>query len=84
MRSKTTRLSGDGYEEARIRTRKVLKSLPPHLRKILVLREIEQLPMEEVAARLGLSRAAAERRWTRAIGLMTKRLAKIRPRNDGT
>ena len=33
--------------------------------------------MGEVARRLGLSRQAAEQRWTRAIVLMTERLAEM-------
>jgi DNA-directed RNA polymerase specialized sigma24 family protein len=57
------------------RTWAALQGLPASLRKILLLREVEQLPMEEVAARLRLSRVAAERRWIRAIVHMTERLA---------
>jgi RNA polymerase sigma factor (sigma-70 family) len=64
-------------EDAHARTLVALQSLPAPLRKILQLREVEGLPMEEAARRLGLSRQAAERRWTRAIVLMTKRLEKI-------
>jgi DNA-directed RNA polymerase specialized sigma24 family protein len=63
-------------EDTHARTLAALQSLPAPLRKILQLREIELLPMGEVARRLGLSRQAAERRWTRAIVLMTERLAK--------
>jgi RNA polymerase sigma factor (sigma-70 family) len=61
-------------------TQKALHNLPAHLRKILVLREIDRLPMEDVAARLGINRTEAERRWARAIELLTRRLAKRRPR----
>jgi DNA-directed RNA polymerase specialized sigma24 family protein len=62
-------------EDAHARTLAALHSLPAALRKILVLREVEGLPMEEVASRLRLSRPAAERRWMRAIVLMAERLA---------
>jgi RNA polymerase sigma factor (sigma-70 family) len=63
-------------DDAHTRTRAALQSLPAALRRILILREVEGLPMDEVARRLGLSRAAAERRWARAIVLLTERLAK--------
>jgi len=65
-------------EDTHARTLTALQSLPAPLRKILQLREVEGLPMGEVARRLGLSRQAAERRWTRAIVLMTERLAKTK------
>jgi DNA-directed RNA polymerase specialized sigma24 family protein len=61
---------------AQARTVAVLRRLPSRFKKILLLREVERLPMEEVARRLGLSRRAAERRWARAIVLMSERLAK--------
>jgi len=63
-------------EDRHARTWAVLQSLPARLRRILVLREVEGLPMGEAARRLGLSRAVAERRWMRAIVLMTERLEK--------
>jgi DNA-directed RNA polymerase specialized sigma24 family protein len=63
-------------EDAHARTWAALQSLPGPLKKILLLREVEGLQMGEVARRLGLSRRAAERRWARAIMLMTERLAK--------
>jgi DNA-directed RNA polymerase specialized sigma24 family protein len=61
-------------EDAQARTLAALRSLPGRFRKILVLREVEGLAMGEVARRLGLSRGAAERRWARAIVLMSERL----------
>ena len=67
----------DADEDAHARTRAALQSLPAALRRILILREVEGLPMEEAARRLGLSRAAAERRWARAIVLVTERLAEM-------
>ena len=53
-----------------------LQGLPTRYKRILLLREVERLPMSEVATRLRLSRAAAERRWMRAIVLMSERLAR--------
>jgi RNA polymerase sigma factor CnrH len=72
-----------GDEDAHARTLAALQSLPAPLRKILQLREVEGLQMEEVARRLGLSRQAAERRWTRAIVLMAERLEKTELSRDG-
>jgi DNA-directed RNA polymerase specialized sigma24 family protein len=65
-------------EDADARTWAALQSLPGPLRKILLLREVEGLAMGEAASRLGLSRAAAERRWARAIVLMAERLAEMK------
>jgi DNA-directed RNA polymerase specialized sigma24 family protein len=39
------------------------------------MREVDGLPMAEVAARLGLSRRAADQRWAQAIVLLCGRLA---------
>jgi DNA-directed RNA polymerase specialized sigma24 family protein len=64
-------------EDRHARTLAALQSLPARFRKILVLREVEGLAMGEAARRLGLSRHAAERRWARAVVLMSKRLAKV-------
>jgi DNA-directed RNA polymerase specialized sigma24 family protein len=56
------------------RTWAALNSLPRPLKEILLLREVERLPMPGVAMRLKISRATAERLWVRAIVLMTERL----------
>jgi DNA-directed RNA polymerase specialized sigma24 family protein len=69
-------MARDTGEDAQARTRAALESLPARFRRILLLREVEGLAMGEVARRLGLSRVAAERRWARAIVLMSERLAK--------
>jgi RNA polymerase sigma factor (sigma-70 family) len=73
-RSGANRFAAD--EDVAARTRAALESLPARFRKILVLHDVEGLPIEEVARRLGLSRAAAERRWARAIVLLSERLGK--------
>jgi RNA polymerase sigma factor (sigma-70 family) len=65
----------DGFEDAR--TWAALQSLPARLRRVIELREIEGLAMAEVARRLGVSRRAAERRWMRAIVLMSERLEEM-------
>jgi len=64
-------------EDRHARTRAALESLPARLGRILVLREVEWLAMGEAAKRLGLSRQAAERRWARAVVLMTERLGEV-------
>ena len=63
----------DAEEDVAARTLAALQSLPARFRKILVLREVEGLAMGEVARRLGLSRGAAERRWARAVVVMSER-----------
>lgn len=40
--------------------------VPPLLREMLVLRDLEQLPMQELASRMGISLAAAKSRLLRA------------------
>src|SRR5579871_5006246 len=40
--------------------------MPPILRTVLVLRDLEELPMDDVAARLGISLVAAKSRLMRA------------------
>lgn len=58
-----------------LETWNALKGLPKRLKEILVMREVDGLPMAEVAARLGLSRRAADQRWAQAIVLLCGRLA---------
>ena len=51
-----------------------IRRIPPMLRSALVLREIQELPMPEVAARLGISVAAAKSRLLRARAELRERL----------
>lgn len=44
-----------------------IANLPSKLRSVIELRHIEQLPVEEVALRLGISRHVAYRRWKAAL-----------------
>jgi RNA polymerase sigma factor (sigma-70 family) len=67
----------DGDEDRRAETQAALESLPARYRKILVLHDVEGLSMGEIARRLGVSRAAAERRWMRAIVLVAERLKRV-------
>lgn len=44
-----------------------LEGLPPDYREVIVLRNLERLPFEDVAARMGRSRPAVQMLWGRAI-----------------
>ena len=56
--------------------RKEISRIPPVLRNVMVLYDVDELPMPEVAARLGLSVAAAKSRLMRARVEMRARLSK--------
>ena len=53
-------------EDLRIDLVHALESLPPGYREIVVLRDLEQLTISEIAARLGIGREAAKSRLHRA------------------
>lgn len=53
-----------------------IKRIPPLLRHVFVLREVQQLPMPDVAERLGISVAAAKSRLLRARQEVRARLEK--------
>lgn len=53
-----------------------IRRIPPLLRNALVLREVNELPMPEVAERLGISVAAAKSRLLRARHELRARLEK--------
>jgi RNA polymerase sigma-70 factor (ECF subfamily) len=53
-------------EEAR-KLRAALERLPPHYRQVLVWRQWDELPFEEIARRLGKSTDAARMLWWRAL-----------------
>ena len=54
--------------------RQALASLPEDLREVLRLRLFEEMPVQEVAARLGLGESAVKHRFRRAAGLYQARL----------
>ena len=56
--------------------RREISRVPPLMRNVMLLRDIEGLPMPEVAARLGLSVPAAKSRLMRARREMRARLTK--------
>jgi RNA polymerase sigma-70 factor (ECF subfamily) len=53
-----------------------IRRIPPLLRHVFVLRDVEDLPMEDVADRLGISVAAAKSRLLRARQELKNRMAK--------
>lgn len=53
-----------------------IRRIPPLLRSVFILREIEQRPMEEVSERLGISIAAAKSRLLRARLELRSRMQK--------
>jgi RNA polymerase sigma-70 factor (ECF subfamily) len=61
--------------DLRQRLRQLLERLSPSDREVLALRHFEQLGMSEVAAVLGISEAAASKRYLRAIGRLRDLLA---------
>lgn len=54
--------------------RREIKRMPPLLRDVLILRDLEQLPIEEVAGRLNLTEAAAKSRLGRARAMLRERM----------
>ena len=56
--------------------RREISRIPPLLRNVILLRDVEQLPMPDVASRLGISVPAAKSRLLRARTELRQRLAK--------
>jgi RNA polymerase sigma-70 factor (ECF subfamily) len=56
--------------------RKEIRRIPPLLRNVFMLRDVQELPMPEVAQRLGISVAAAKSRLLRARQELRQRLEK--------
>jgi RNA polymerase sigma-70 factor (ECF subfamily) len=59
--------------------RREINRLPPLLRDVLILRDLEQLPIEEVAARLDLTEAATKSRLGRARTMLRERMERHMP-----
>lgn len=56
--------------------RREIRRIPPLLRKVFLLRDVQELDMAEVARQLGVSVPAAKSRLLRARGELRNRLAK--------
>jgi RNA polymerase sigma-70 factor (ECF subfamily) len=65
-----------GAQEVATLLRKEISRVPPLMRDVIMLRDVEGLPMPEVAGRLGLSVPAAKSRLMRARKEMRVRLRK--------
>lgn len=65
-----------GAKELATILRREIRRIPPMLRSVFVLRDVDQLPMPEVAAQLGISIAAAKSRLLRARMELRGRLEK--------
>lgn len=64
------RLAQRPTHELRIDVARALQSLPEHYRTVVLLRDLEELTVDEMATTLGLSREAVKGRLHRARGLM--------------
>jgi RNA polymerase sigma-70 factor (ECF subfamily) len=53
--------------ETELRVTVALAGLPPDYQEVVVLRNFERLPFNDVAQRMGRSRPAAQMLWMRAI-----------------
>jgi RNA polymerase sigma-70 factor (ECF subfamily) len=56
-----------------------IRKLPPLLRNVLVLRDLDELPMDDVAGLLGISIVAAKSRLLRARSELKQRIARSAP-----
>jgi RNA polymerase sigma-70 factor (ECF subfamily) len=65
-----------GKQEVATVLQKEINRIPPLLRNVFLLREVQQLPMPDVAERLGISVAAAKSRLLRARLELRERLSK--------
>jgi RNA polymerase sigma-70 factor (ECF subfamily) len=75
--------SGEPSPEVQLARKQVMEvvwreicRVPPLLRHVFLLRDVEQLPMSDVAARLGISVAAAKSRLLRARAELRDRMQK--------
>jgi RNA polymerase sigma-70 factor, ECF subfamily len=68
----------DEYGEQQVvnLVRREISLIPPLLRNVMLLRDVQQLPMQEVASQLGLSVPAAKSRLMRARGELRRRVEK--------
>jgi RNA polymerase sigma-70 factor (ECF subfamily) len=65
-----------GLDEVLVLMRREISRMPPLLRNVMLLRDLDQLPMPDVANRLGLSVPAAKSRLMRARTELRSRVTK--------
>ena len=58
----------------RVRLEAAIAELPPRLRQVIVLRDVYELPHDQIAAELGISESAAKVRLHRARRMLRERL----------
>lgn len=68
------RLTHRPPHELRIDLARAIQSLPEHYRDVVLLRDVEELSVDELAARLGLTRESAKARLHRARTLLREYL----------
>jgi RNA polymerase sigma factor (sigma-70 family) len=61
---------------------RVMATLPPHYREILLMRDVDGLKLNELAEHLGMELAAVKSRLHRARSLMRERLTQDEPDTD--
>ena len=60
--------------DLRIDVAAAISSLPPHYREIVILRDLQEMTIDEISVALGLSREAVKGRLHRARGLLREYL----------
>ena len=65
-----------GWKEVQVVLRKEISRLPPLFRNVMLLHDSEQLPIQDVAKRLGVSVPAAKSRLLRARTELRSRIGK--------
>lgn len=73
-----------GSKEIRVILDREIRRIPPLLRNVFLLRDVNELPMSEVADRLGISIAAAKSRLLRARLELRTRMQKHCDRTPAT
>jgi RNA polymerase sigma-70 factor (ECF subfamily) len=64
-------------QEASAILHREIRRLPPLLRNVLVMRDLEEMPMDDVAGQLGISLVAAKSRLLRARTELRHRLERF-------
>jgi RNA polymerase sigma factor (sigma-70 family) len=69
------RIAETPVAELRIDIARAIESLPAHYRQVVILRDVEELTIEEIAARLEVTRETVKARLHRARAMMREYLA---------
>ena len=69
-------LAYESDEAARLDVSAAIESLPPHYREVVILRDFEEMTVDEIGAQLGLTREAVKGRLHRARGLLREYLSR--------